>query len=89
MINELGDNLIPLTAIGLTFGFLVIWVVAATIDSVYKTHCNTRLKERLIARGVSAEDIDRIVKAGKPLPTGIAAQNEIRPVPPLKKQCVG
>lgn len=64
MVSALGDNVIPLAAIVLTFLFFAIWIVAATIDSVYKTNCNLRLKERLVAKGMSAEEISRIVNAG-------------------------
>ena len=81
MIGELGDNLIPVMAIGCTFMFFAIWVIAATIDSLYKTSCNSRLKQRLIERGASAYEIAQIIKAGE-------AEEETAdftpPVPPVK-----
>ena len=80
MINELGDNLIPIMAIGCTFLFLVIWVIAATIDSLYKTACNSSLKSRLIERGSSAYEIDQIIKAG----TESEETEFVAPVPPVK-----
>lgn len=64
MIQELGDSLIPVLAISCTFLFLVIWVIAATVDSLYKTASNARLKDKLIERGLSAGEIDKIMKAG-------------------------
>ena len=80
MINELGDYLIPVVAIGCTFMFLVIWVIAETIDSLYKTACNSRLKERLIERGNSASEIDQILRAG----TQTEETGFVAPVPPVK-----
>jgi hypothetical protein len=47
MIHELGDNLIPIMAIGCTFLAFTCWIVMATIDSIYKTRCSSKLKERL------------------------------------------
>lgn len=64
MINELGDNLIPVLAISLTFSFFAIWVIAATLDSMYKATLNARLKERLVDRGASANEIAQIITAG-------------------------
>ncbi len=81
MVGQLGENVIPVMAIGCTFLFFVIWVLAATADSLYKTACNSRLKERLIERGCSALEIDRIIKAG----SETAEPNEMSvPVPPVK-----
>lgn len=80
MIDELGDYLIPVMAIGCTFLFMVIWVIAGTIDGLYKTACNSRLKLRLIERGNSAAEIDQILKAG----INSAAAGFVTPVPPVK-----
>lgn len=80
MISELGDYLIPAMAIGCTFLVMVIWVIAATIDSLYKTACNSRLKERLIERGTSAYEIDQILRAG----TQAEEADFVAPVPPVK-----
>ncbi len=80
MIQALGGNLVPVMAIACAFMFLVIWVVMATIDSIYKTACNARLKERLIERGASASEIDRIVRAG----SECEDWKEVEPVPPVK-----
>lgn len=79
MIQELGNDLIPVLAISLTFLFMAIWVVAATIDSIYKTRCEFRLKERLVERGASATEIQQILKAGVN-----SGQIENVPVPPVK-----
>ncbi len=81
MIHELGDQLLPVFAIGCGLLFLVIWVVAATIDSLYKTSRNAKLKERLIDRGYSAAEIAWIVGLK---PTNINDVDENRPVPPVK-----
>lgn len=80
MIHELGDNLIPVMAIGCTFMFFAIWVIMATIDSLFKTSCNSRLKQRLIERGASASEIAQIIKAGQPE----AEADYNAPVPPVK-----
>ena len=80
MIHELGDQLIPVFAIGCGLLFLVIWVVAATIDSLYKTSRNTKLKERLIDRGYSAAEIAWIVGLK---PTNVKEIAENPPVPPV------
>lgn len=64
MIEDLGTNLVPVLAITCLFLFLVIWVVAATLDSLYKTRCNTQLKQRMVERGASAHEIDQVLKAG-------------------------
>ena len=81
MIQELGSNLVPVLSIVCTFLFFVIWVVAATIDSIYKISCNSRLKERLVDRGASASEIHRIIRAGK----AEAEETEfVEPVPPVK-----
>ena len=80
MIYELGDNLIPVLAIMCTFLFLVTWVLMATIDSIYKTRCMTKLKERLIERGHSPIEIDQYLKAGTPDEWG----ESVQPVPPVK-----
>ena len=82
MIEELGDNLIPVMAIGCTFLFFATWVVLATIDSLFKTVCNTRLKHRLIERGASANEIAQIIRAGQSEEEEEAEYNQ--PVPPVK-----
>lgn len=79
MIEELGTNLIPVLAISLTFMFFAIWVVAATIDSIYKTRCNFYLKQKLIERGASANEIREVIKAGQE-----TYGEEVTPVPPVK-----
>ena len=79
MIQELGGDLIPVLAISLTFLFLAIWVVAATIDSIYKTRCDFRLKERLIQRGASPTEIQQILLASSD-----PDEMENVPVPPVK-----
>jgi hypothetical protein len=80
MIQAFGDNLIPAMAIGCTFLFFVIWIVMATIDSIHKTKCTTRLKEQLIQQGSSASEIDQIIRAG----TSDEESPYIAPVPPVK-----
>lgn len=84
MIHDLGNNLIPVLAIGCTFLFLMFWVVMATIDSIYKTRCNMRLKEKLVERGASAMEIDQIIRAGTPIDEDVAATAFVQPVPPVK-----
>jgi hypothetical protein len=81
MIQELGDNLIPVMAIGCTFLLFAIWVVLATIDSLFKTSCNSRLKQRLIERGASAQEIAQIIQAGQ---EEEEASDFTEPVPPVK-----
>ncbi len=80
MIEELGNNLVPVLAISLAFLFFAIWVIAATLDSIYKTRCNYFLKERLIERGASASEIHQIIKAGETFD----GENVVVPVPPVK-----
>lgn len=84
MIDALGNNVVPVLAISCTFLFLTIWVVMATIDSIYKTKCNRRIKEQLIDRGASAAEIDQIIQAGT------ASESEesrfVQPVPPVKSE---
>ena len=86
MIYELGDNLIPIAAITFTFLFFTLWIIAATIDSIYKTRCNAKLKERLIERGASASEITRIINAGNGSPEKDPDVNPqyVTPMPPLK-----
>ena len=79
MIQQLGNDLIPLVAIVCGFLFVVIWVIAATIDSLHKTNTNAKLKQKLIDRGDSAVEIDRIMNAGA---NNCSECN--RPVPPIK-----
>ena len=81
MIHELGDNLIPVMAIGCTFLFFAIWVVLATVDSLFKTSCNTRLKPRLIERGASPSEIAQIISAGQ---SDVDDSDYTVPVPPVK-----
>ena len=81
MINELGDNLIPIMAIGCTFLVFITWIIMATIDSVYKTRCSTRLKERLIEKGHSPAEIDQYLRAGI---TNDDGSGFVQPVPPIK-----
>jgi hypothetical protein len=80
MIQDLGSNLVPVLAIGCTFLFFVFWVSMATIDSIFKTKCNLRLKERLVERGASAAEIDQIIRAG----SDFEETNFVQPVPPVK-----
>ncbi len=86
MIRELGDSLIPVLAILGSFAFLTTWVITATIDSLYKTRCNLGLKERMIDRGFSATEIDRVLRAGE---TTNETEREsfgfVAPVPPVKR----
>ena len=84
MIHALGNNLIPVLAISCTFMFLVFWVVMATIDSIYKTRCNLRLKEKLVDRGASASEIDQIIRAGNFGEGEETATAYVPPVPPVK-----
>jgi hypothetical protein len=79
MIQQLGNDLIPVLAIVCGFSFVVIWIIAATIDSIHKTNTNAKLKQRLIDRGDSAAEIDRIMNAGES-----NWSETSRPVPPLK-----
>ncbi len=79
MIDLIGGNIVPVLAISLTFLFMVIWVVAETITSVYKTRCNTRLKEQLIERKIPSSEIDRIIQAGTK-----ENSSYVQPVPPVK-----
>jgi hypothetical protein len=82
MIHDLGDNLIPVLAIGCTFVFFVVWVILATVDSIYKTKCNLRLKQMLVERGASAMEIDQIVRAGTD--SEDKGKTFVQPVPPVK-----
>ena len=81
MIQELGNDFIPVFAIGCATVFLLVWVLCATVDSLYKTARNTKLKEQLVERGFSAHEISQIVGTG----SGQAnIDYENRPVPPIK-----
>lgn len=80
MIQELGDQLIPVVAITLGCLFMVVWVVMATVDSIYKTKCNSRLKEKLIDRGASAAEIAKIIQ----IQPSEASTAYVPPVPPVK-----
>jgi hypothetical protein len=82
MIHDLGDNLIPVLAIGCTFLFFMVWVCLATVDSIYKTKCNLRLKQMLVERGASATEITQIIRAGTD--TEEDASTYVQPVPPVK-----
>jgi hypothetical protein len=79
MIHDLGNDLIPVLAIALSFAFGMFWILCDTIDSIHKTARNSRLKELLIERGSSADEIERIVGIGS---SGVEPVN--RPVPPVK-----
>jgi hypothetical protein len=83
MIQELGNDVVPIFAIGCTMVFLVVWVVAATIDSLHKTSRNARLKERMIEQGYSAAEIERVVEAKD---TACDETSENTPVPPVKNR---
>ena len=63
MINELGDNIIPLTAIVGGLLFATVWLIVGSMVSVYKTTINNRLKQRLVERGYSANEIEKIVSS--------------------------
>ena len=82
MIQDLGSDLVPVFAIGCATVFLVIWVICATLDSLYKTSRNSKLKEQLIERGFSAHEIAQIVGAGNA--SGLGDYDQVRPVPPVK-----
>ena len=82
MIQELGSSLIPVLAIGCTASVFVFWITMATINSIYKTKCNQRLKERLVERGASALEIDQIIRAGTE--SGEEETRFVQPVPPVK-----
>jgi hypothetical protein len=84
MIQELGSQLVPVLAIVCTFSFLIVWLVAATMDSIYKTFCNSRLKERLVEKGLSAYEIDQIIRAGSTLTEESTSEPRVAPVPPIK-----
>ncbi len=83
MIQELGNNVIPVFLMACTFAFFVLWVMAATIESIYKTSRTTRLKERMLEQGYSAADIARVVSATE---TECDETSENRPVPPVKSR---
>ena len=78
MIEELGHDLIPALAIALSFLFGMFWILCTTVASIYKTARNSRLKELLVERGSSAEEIERIVN------TGASFTPMQQPVPPVK-----
>ena len=83
MVDLIGGNLIPFSMVVLTFLLFVFWICAATVDSVYKTSCNTRLKEKLIARGDGPEDIERILDCGQATADSTTEPN--RTFPPRKQ----
>lgn len=88
MVGELGNNIVPVLAIACTFVFFVVWVIAATIESIHKTKCQSQLKQFLIERGASASEIEKVVNAGAtdwtgaPLSDGTSENRT--PVPPVK-----
>ena len=81
MIQELGSDLIPVFAIACTTGFLLVWVICATLESIYKISRTSKLKEQLVERGFSAHEIAQIVGSGT-----AAAESEYKnpPRPPVK-----
>ena len=83
MIHELGDNIIPLAAIGCTFVYLMARVVASTADSMYQASCRSRLKQRLIDRGATPMEIEQVLNAGES-PKALLARTGNAPAPPVK-----
>ena len=83
MIQQLGDNLVPIVA--LVGGFLVGigWILANTAEKISKTWMNNRLKTRLLDQGFSASEIRQIVNAGNPV-NGSENLPANRPAPPVK-----
>lgn len=86
MISELGEDLVPVFAIGCACAFLVIWVLCATAESLHKTHRQMRLKEKLVERGFTAAEIASIV--GSDNAETWDGEPENVPVPPVKNSDV-
>ena len=83
MIDELGNNLIPVLLFTLLFLFGTTWVVVAAVGSAFRTWLSVRLKCKLVDRGASVDEIERILAAGRG--EGPAMNHcQPRPVPPVK-----
>ncbi len=81
MIQDLGDNLIPIIGIVAFFSCFVFWIIAETVDGMYKAKLSARLKEKLIERGDTAEQIDRIIRAEA---SAEFANQQLLPTTPVK-----
>ena len=74
------EELIPILAIGLPFVFGVCWLGSTTVTNMFRTFCEDRIKSKLIDRGASVEEIERVMAAGNPPRSRVIRQ----PVPPVK-----
>ncbi len=63
IINE--GILIPIIAIAGTFTWLIIATLASCLKSMFAIWRHTRLKERMLERGLTVNEIERIMVAGK------------------------
>lgn len=72
----------PLVIVSIVFGtvllVIIVVIVATTITSVHKHRLEDALKRELVDRGMSAEEIERIVKAhrGADKPTTVHVEQQ-------------
>jgi hypothetical protein len=65
---HLGDNVVPV--LGIICGCLVaaVWIIAAYYRSVQVADMDATLKMEMIQRGMSADEIERVLKAKSEYP---------------------
>jgi hypothetical protein len=66
MAEQLFDPeiLIPITAIVCVFIFVLVKTVVGILAQMFSVWRNTRLKERMLDRGLSVHEIERVCDAG-------------------------
>lgn len=72
--------LIPIVAIAGTFSWLIIATLAGCCKSMFSTWRHTRLKERMLERGFTAYEIERIMAAGKGKARSKSGKKGVNPV---------
>ncbi len=68
MVDDLirEDILIPLVAIVCTFSWFIIATLSHAFKGVFATWRDSRLKEKMLERGFSADEIAAVLSSGKP-----------------------
>ena len=82
MIEQLIDEdiIIPITAIVCTFLWLIIATLSSSVKGMFSIWRNTRLKERMLERGLSVDDIQRVMAAGKKNSCTTKTKQGVKPV---------
>lgn len=62
-VLAMSDNLTGVIAMSLTATVAIIWIIANRYRKVQEAAYNARLKQIMIERGLSAEEIERIITA--------------------------